>query len=505
MQYTLLTGSTGFLGRYLLKDMLLSELPLAVLVRGTKRETAQQRLEEVMTHWEQRLERSLPRPLLLEGDMRQAGCGLSSTWLDWLKRHCDTIVHSAASMTFHADETKGEPFLTNVVGTTNLLAVCQASGIRHFHHVSTAYVCGLRSGLIRESELDLGQTCGNDYERSKMAAEKQIREAPFLQSATFYRPASVLGDSVTGYTTNFHGFYAPLRVLYSMAKSFLALGDAGRQIIHDAMLQVRFMDRLNLTGTEGKNLVPVDWISQVLVHILQHSELHGETYHLTPRQRTTVEVVGEAFESVLREYAEIPADYQGPALQFPTAERESAENMFREQMRTYDSHWRDDPVFDASNTLRAAPHLPCPTADRDLLVRTARFAVQGNFGWPRPRVIELTFDASTCLRPLLDAPKPGEVAAANGHQAVGLQVSGQGGGDFTVLLAGERAVAAQPGIGSECRTRYFLNSAFFQALVQNEITVEQAVYSGAVVVEGDELSGRIPQNVLRNIVAAHSA
>jgi len=222
MRYTLLTGSTGFLGRYLLKDMLLAELPVAVLVRGTKRETARQRLESVMTHWEQQLERSLPRPMILEGDVRQAGCGLSLAGFSWLKQHCDTIVHSAASMKFHADDAQGEPFVTNVVGTTNLLAVCQGSGIRHFHQVSTAYICGLRTGRVLESELDLGQTCGNDYERSKMAAEKQIREAPFLESATFYRPASVLGDAVTGYTTNFHGFYAPLQVLYSMVKGFFS-------------------------------------------------------------------------------------------------------------------------------------------------------------------------------------------------------------------------------------------------------------------------------------------
>ncbi len=411
MSYTLLTGGTGFLGRYLLRDMLLAELPVAVLVRGTKRESAQQRVEAVMEHWEQELQRTLPRPVILEGDMRQNGCGLSPAGLAWLRGHAGAIVHSAASMNFHADDAKGEPYLTNVVGTANLLAVCQATGIRHFHHVSTAYICGLRTGRILESELDLGQTNGNDYERSKLAAEKQVREAPFLHTATFYRPASVLGDSVTGYTTNFHGFYAPLQVLYSMTKGFLALGDAGRQIIRDAMRQTRFMDRLQLQGTEGKNLVPVDWCSAVIVHILARPELHGETYHLTPRERATVALVSEVFEAVLREYADIPDDDQEPTLRLQDAEKETAEAMFREQMRTYDSHWRDDPVFDYSNTLRAAPHLPCPTADRELLLRTARYAVQGNFGWPRPKPVELAFDAADALQPLLTAGERDQTVA----------------------------------------------------------------------------------------------
>ena len=37
-------------------------------------------------------------------------------------------------------------------------------------------------------------------------------------------------------------------------------------------------------------------------------------------------------------------------------------------MNTYDSHWRDDPYFDCTNTLRAAPHLLCPVADRETLL-----------------------------------------------------------------------------------------------------------------------------------------
>jgi hypothetical protein len=211
--------------------------------------------------------------------------------------------------------------------------------------------------------------------------------------------------------------------------------------------------------------------------------------------------VSEVFEEVLREYAQIPADFQAAPIQVPASEREGAERMFREQMRTYDSHWRDDPYFDSTNTLRAAPHLPCPLADHDLLMRTARYAVQGNFGWPRPRTIDLTFDALARLQPLLAA----EPATRGDQKAVGIQVTGQGGGDFTILLADERPVAAQPGIASRCRSTYFLNSAVFQALVENEITVDEAVYSGAVVIEGDSLAEHPPTTVLRSIVTALSA
>ena len=500
MAYILLTGGTGFLGRYVLKDCLLAGVPLAVLVRSNKRETAQQRIEAVLGHWEQLLERPLARPVILEGDVRQPRCGLDERSLGWLTRHCDSIVHSAASMNFHASRPDGEPFHSNVVGTANLLGMCQATGIRHFHHVSTAYVCGLREGRILETELDLGQESGNDYERSKIAAEKQIREAPFLASATFYRPASVIGDSHTGYTTNFHGFYAPLQVLYSMVKGLLGLGDAGRQIIDDMMKRARFMDRLNLSGQEGKNLVPVDWVSSVLTHVLLRPELHGRTYHLTPRERTTVQLVRDVFEDVLREFAEIPADVELPPIDLPPAEREAAERVFREQMTTYDSHWRDDPYFDDTNTVEVAPHLPCPIADREMLLRTSRFAVRGNFGWPRPQPVQLEFNAAECLRPLVDAARGADSIASNSDRAA-LQVTGPGGGGWSLMLDGAAPVAAEVGLADDCGLGFHLNSRTFSAIVRRQMTVDQAVYSGLVVVEGGSPANRRALEILQKIVA----
>lgn len=43
--YFFLTGGTGLLGRFLIRDLLLQGTKLALLVRGTKKESAQERLE----------------------------------------------------------------------------------------------------------------------------------------------------------------------------------------------------------------------------------------------------------------------------------------------------------------------------------------------------------------------------------------------------------------------------------------------------------------------------
>ena len=160
-----------------------------------------------------------------------------------------TRIPNAASMAFRHDS-HGEPFRTNVDGMRNMLALCQQAGIETFHHVSTAYICGLRSGRVREDEVDLGQENGNVYEVSKLGAEKLLRSAGFLRQTTVYRPASVVGDSLTGYTTSTHGFYLPLQLAYVMADK-----------VPTDLMGDRFFRLLGLRGDEGKNLVTVDWLS----------------------------------------------------------------------------------------------------------------------------------------------------------------------------------------------------------------------------------------------------
>ncbi|MFN9601833.1 MAG: SDR family oxidoreductase, partial [Planctomycetota bacterium] len=95
--YFFLTGGTGLLGRFLIRDLLLRGARLALLVRGTKRESAQERLEGILQHWEQELGHTLPRPVLIEGDRREPALGLTRDSTQWGARPCDQMIHSAAA------------------------------------------------------------------------------------------------------------------------------------------------------------------------------------------------------------------------------------------------------------------------------------------------------------------------------------------------------------------------------------------------------------------------
>jgi thioester reductase-like protein len=199
----LITGVTGLLGSYLVRDLLLDGRSLAVVVRRSRKQSAAARVETIVEHWEETLGKRLPRPTVLEGDLTRPLCGLDADALRWVGENCDELLNNAASLTFRGSDRQQEPWQTNVTGTSHVLTLARETGLRHFHHVSTAYVCGLRSGLIAEDDLDVGQGFGNDYERTKVEGEKLVRAAAgaaggFLDTATIYRPSIIVGDSRTG-------------------------------------------------------------------------------------------------------------------------------------------------------------------------------------------------------------------------------------------------------------------------------------------------------------------
>jgi thioester reductase-like protein len=365
MTHYLLTGASGLLGSYLLRDCLLAGYPMAVLVRPTRTQSAQERVATRLAYWQEQIGRDLPRPTILEGDLCHPNLNLTASDLRWVADHCRAVVHSAANLTFFGSDPGREPWLTNVEGTRRLLELCRQCGIPEFHHVSTAYVCGLREGRILETELDLGQQMGNDYERSKLEAEKLVRSALLVRPATIYRPSIIVGDSRTGYTCTFHGFYAMVRLAHTLA-SQLAPYSATAEIALQAF---------QLGGQERKDYVPVDWVSAMITHLLGHPEYHGLTYHLTAAQPTPVALWSQAIQEAVYRYSSWadPSDSTGRDVSWTN-------EVFRAQAEIYRAYWRDDPPFDRAHTVAAAPQLPCPVVDHDMLVRMASFAIQTNFG-----------------------------------------------------------------------------------------------------------------------------
>jgi len=484
----LLTGATGLLGRSLLRDLAAAGRRVAVIVRPGKSADAASRVDELLRDWQDVAGASVPCPVVLEGDLSAAGLGLSPEQRDWVAANVGEVVHSAASLVFGRRESDGEPYTSNVGGTRNVLAVCRDAGIRRFHHVSSAYVCGLRTGRVLESELDVGQTSGNDYERSKITSEQEVRAADFLDVVTIHRPSIIVGDLVHGFTNTFHGFYRPLRIVMPLMETFV---DATPP--QGSLLAVMGMD-----GHEAKNLVPVDWVSAAMTRIIVDRSLHGRTYHLTSAAPTTVGTLCRVFEEVVLEQVATLRRQRAAAGAVAgsgggDADLESVVKLFVDQMDVYRAYWRDDPEFDTANTQAAVPDLPAPPLDDEAIRRLCRFAIDNRFRWPPLTRRERPAVGRARLEGVLGEA---DWRPARSARVIGLAATGPGGGQWTVAIEDGRPVSLHVGLPTADQPLVTLAAASLGDLLEGRATLDAIRGRGGLAVEGDPVGRSLALGVL---------
>lgn len=193
---------------------------------------------------------ALGEVLTVTGDVRHAGFGVPAGLADGL----DLVVHCAAVTGFSLDAETYEQ--VNVAGAANALAF---AGSVPLLHVSTAYVCGLRSGLILERELDAGQAFANGYERSKAAAEGLVAVARDQgRAVAVARPSVVVGASGNGVIGVFGSIYGLIRLVAE-----------GR------------IRTLPVAAGASLDLVPIDHVIGGLTDIAERMDAAvGQTFHL---------------------------------------------------------------------------------------------------------------------------------------------------------------------------------------------------------------------------------
>jgi alcohol-forming fatty acyl-CoA reductase len=153
----LVTGVTGFVGQAVF-ERLLTDLPdtrVAVLVRPQLGSSGRDRLNSLMPRaifdaLRERVGQDGIGPLLdervevIEGDLEQE--------LPIFPDDIDVVIHCAATVAF--DPPIDEGFETNLLGAVRFYGAVVTSSKPHLVHVSTAYVAGVRKGVIPEATLD---------------------------------------------------------------------------------------------------------------------------------------------------------------------------------------------------------------------------------------------------------------------------------------------------------------------------------------------------------------
>ena len=471
----LLTGATGLLGRYLLRDLLLEGEQVAVLVRDTRAGKAPERIAEIISFWSEQLGRQLPHPQVLNGDVRYPNLGLDPTDRQHVAT-CTRVLHSAASLTFRRSA-DGDPFATNVDGTRNLLELCKASGIAEFHHVSTAFVSGETTDLVLEDDLDRERCFNNVYEQSKWEAEQMIRGTPGLH-ATFYRPSIILGDSRTGYTSTYHGIYRFVELAARMAEPPVPSGVRSKT-------PRRLNMRLPFTGNEPRNLVAVDWVSQAIVRLLLRPTAHGRVYHLTSPEPVPARLPKEVGETVMNVEGVLFAGAEVFANPSPL------EQLFLDYLEEYWTYLGGDPRFDNRNLISALPDLPPVVIDRALLVRLIEFGAADQWGKKRRGRPTATQSRQFNCRRYLEEEFPAAARLSSVSRAEGLSVhvaldiSGAGGGEWTLGWDDGELAFVRRGLEKQAAVVFRTDPTTFSDVVRRQRTLADAFFNQLIEIEGD--------------------
>ncbi len=350
-----LTGATGLIGSYLLKQQLENGASVTVLVRNTRFLSGTERIRRLITNWNRQNHTTLPMPHVIEGHLANPQC---DQWRAWHQKRPFSFIHCAASLAFDVTP-QGEPWHTNCDGTRNILNVCQDGDVRDFHEFSTAYIAG-NSRFFTEKDFDCGQKFHNVYEESKFDAEKMFREAR-LPSLTIYRPSIVVGHTQTGDIRNCFGFYAVLKLMYLLAKRNQFVPQSG----------IKLLKFLGMSGVEHKNFVPINWVTHIFSRIFNDSTMHGKTYHLVNPHATSITEYVEAMLDAIQQCT-------------PNIRRPSDEHLFCQEyaakIKPYTPYFQNDTLFDSQQVQRNFPQTPCPQITKELMIFLSKQAIRNHFG-----------------------------------------------------------------------------------------------------------------------------
>ncbi|MEZ0356223.1 carboxylic acid reductase [Mycobacterium sp. SA01] len=277
----LVTGVTGFLGRFLglewLQRMADAGGTVTYLARGADPTAARARIEAVLESDPALLQRF--RDLaddhleVVAGDIGEAGWGLDEGTWNRLAESVDLIVHPAAHVNHLLPY--DQLFAANVAGTAELIQLALTSRLKTVHYISTMGVTAVTDHIVGEDAdirsdvpaVSLSEGYANGYGVSKWASEVLLREAHDLCGLPIavFRPGMILADS------RYHGQLNVPDILTRLLFSVIATGVAPRSFY--------------LGGGDGARPhyegLPVDFLARAIADVGMRGGTAFATYNTT--------------------------------------------------------------------------------------------------------------------------------------------------------------------------------------------------------------------------------
>ncbi|KAJ5089112.1 hypothetical protein N7532_007796 [Penicillium argentinense] len=267
------TGGTGFVGAFLLADLLRTREvhQVGCLVRAADTAIGLERIKQAMGKYGQWEERFSDKLLILCGVLEDVYLGLGFERFHEIASWSSVIFHLGARVNYTQPYSLHRP--ANVIGTRNILRLACAGGrTKGVHYVSsiscfgpTGYVTKTNRILEDESLLKHVEALPYDhgYAQSQWVAEALLRRVMDRNfPIAIYRPGFITGHSQTG-ACNPDDFFS--RLIHSCAE----------------------MGCYPLLPNQRKEFVPVDYVNATILHIASSpaSSSLGHAYHIVPPSR----------------------------------------------------------------------------------------------------------------------------------------------------------------------------------------------------------------------------
>ncbi|HTC41236.1 MAG TPA: SDR family oxidoreductase [Candidatus Acidoferrales bacterium] len=257
-----LTGSTGYLGSYLVAGLFRGHQErLNLLVRAKTDQEARERLwQSLQLHLEfpEFLDYVNDRGRIFRGDLTGERFGLTDDEYRALVDSTDSILHCAASLNRKSEK---QCLNVNLRGSLEVIQLARRAqnhhGLRRYSHVSTVAVAGKRQNEVvtEDNSIDWSRSDYDPYARTKKFTEHMVHELLADVPHTIFRPAIVMGDSGRPETTQF-----------DMVQAFDML----------ARLPV-----LPLRPDDKIDIVPANYVGGAIVKIHQMEKPNYGIYHLS--------------------------------------------------------------------------------------------------------------------------------------------------------------------------------------------------------------------------------
>ena len=257
-----LTGSTGYLGSYLVTGLFTGhQEKLNLLVRAKTEQEARERLwQSLQLHFEfpEFLEYLNTRVRIFRGDLTSDHFGLGDDEYHALVDSTDSILHCAASLNRKSEK---QCLNVNLRGSLEVIQLARRAqnhhGLRRYSFVSTVAVAGKRRNEVvtEDAAIDWARPDYDPYARTKKFSEHMLHQLLPDVPHTIFRPAIVMGDSRWPATTQF-----------DMVQAFAMLAK---------------MPVLPLRPDDKIDIVPANYVGGAIVKIHQMEQPNYGIYHLS--------------------------------------------------------------------------------------------------------------------------------------------------------------------------------------------------------------------------------